>query len=44
MAKILFRLFFLTIISCNTNKFKNGMVVSAKLDASKIGIEILKME
>ena len=43
MAKILFRLFFfLTIISCNTNKFKNGMVVSAKLDASKIGIEILK--
>ena len=25
MAKILFRLFFfLTIISCNTNKFKNG--------------------
>ena len=43
MAKILFCLFFfLTIISCNTNKFKNGMVVSAKLDASKIGIEILK--
>ena len=43
MAKILFRLFFfLTIISCNTNKFKNGMVVSAKLDASNIGIEILK--
>ena len=43
MAKTLFRLFFfLTIISCNTNKFKNGMVVSAKLDASKIGIEILK--
>ena len=43
MTKILFRLFFfLTIISCNTNKFKNGMVVSAKLDASKIGIEILK--
>ena len=43
MVKILFRLFFfLTIISCNTNKFKNGMVVSAKLDASKIGIEILK--
>ena len=43
MVKILFRLFFfLTIISCNTNKFKNGMVVSAKQDASKIGIEILK--
>ena len=43
MTKIFLRfVFFLIIISCNTNKFNNGMIVSAKLDASNIGVEILK--
>ena len=30
------------IFSCKSGKYKNGMVVSAKAEASKVGIEILK--
>ena len=40
-----FTLLFFLIISCNTNSekgYKNGMVVSAKVEASEAGISILK--
>ena len=30
------------IFSCKSGKYKNGMVVSAKAEASKVGVEILK--
>ena len=45
MFKNYFIISLLTVlfISCDNKIYKNGMVVSAKHEASKVGIDILKM-
>lgn len=36
--------FIILLFSCNNSQYKNGLVVSAKVEASQVGVDILKKE